>query len=222
MKDREENTAILRNSPLLTNVTRFNTHQRARLRILECRKCVECLIGEIIAVGQEQNARPALRFGIGLAVLQIPAAVIQLPRQLESNEGFAGTGGQREQHAVAPVGNRRQHTVYRDVLVITTLKITALVLEGHHGKTVTPDILGRKQALPQFIRRRKLRHLGLGTGVHIDGVDALAVAGIGKTNRQLARVILGLAHALGQRLVPSLGLDYGQLGVAVLEHVVSS
>ena len=123
--------------------------------------------------------------------------MIQLPRQLEGDEGFAGAGSQRQQHAVAPVGNRRQHAINRDVLVITPLEITALVFEGHRSETVAPDVLGRIQPLPQFLRPRKLRHLGLSPGLHVDGVNALAVAGIGEANRQLARVILGLAHAFG-------------------------
>jgi hypothetical protein len=57
-------------------------------------------------------------------------------------------------------------------------------------------------------------------GLHVDAVDALPVAGVGEADRQLAGVVLGLADALGQRLVPGLGFDHGQLGVAVFQHVV--
>ena len=45
-----------------------------------------------------------------------------------------------------------------------------------------------------------------------------------RTNRkphcQQARVILRLRHALGQRHIPRLGLDDGEPGVAVLQHIV--
>ena len=51
-------------------------------------------------------------------------------------------------------------------------------------------------------------------------VDALPVAGISEANGQLARVILGLTHALGQQFVPRLRLDHGQLGVAIFQHVI--
>jgi hypothetical protein len=56
--------------------------------------------------------------------------------------------------------------------------------------------------------------------LHVDAVEALAVGGVGEPHGQLARVVLRLGHALGERLVPRLGLDHGELGVAVLEHVV--
>ena len=43
---------------------------------------------------------------------------------------------------------------------------------------------------------------------------------IGVADRQLAGVVLGLRHALGQRFIPRLGLDDGELGVAILKHVI--
>ena len=55
---------------------------------------------------------------------------------------------------------------------------------------------------------------------HVDAVDAPAVGGVGEAEAQLARVLLGLAHALGERSIPGLGLDHGQLGVVMLEDVV--
>lgn len=64
--------------------------------------------------------------------------------------------------------------------------------------------MGGKGAVPQFVRRRVVRQFGFKARVHVDAVDALAVAGVGEANRQFARVILGLAYALGQRLVPRL------------------
>jgi hypothetical protein len=48
------------------------------------------------------------------------------------------------------------------------------------------------------------------------------VGGVSVANRQLGRVALGLAHALGQRLGPSLGLNHSQLGVAVNQHIVGN
>jgi hypothetical protein len=48
----------------------------------------------------------------------------------------------------------------------------------------------------------------------------LAVRAVGETKRELARIVLGLAEALGDRFVPSLGLDDAELVVPVHEHVV--
>jgi hypothetical protein len=48
----------------------------------------------------------------------------------------------------------------------------------------------------------------------------VAVAGVGVADGQLACVLLGLAHALGQRLAFRLGLYHGQLGVAIDQHII--
>ena len=48
----------------------------------------------------------------------------------------------------------------------------------------------------------------------------MAVRAVGETKRELACIVLGLAEAFGDRLVPGLGLDDGELVVAVHEHVV--
>ena len=64
------------------------------------------------------------------------------------------------------------------------------------------------------------RHLAFRAGLHVDAVDALAVGGVGEADGQLAGIVLRLRHAFGQRLVPRLGLDHGQLVVAIDQHVV--
>ena len=56
--------------------------------------------------------------------------------------------------------------------------------------------------------------------LHVDAVNALSVGRIGVADGQFPRVILGLRHAFGQFFVPCLGLDDGQLGVAIHEHVI--
>ena len=48
----------------------------------------------------------------------------------------------------------------------------------------------------------------------------LAVGGIGEAHSHLRGIVLRLAHALGQRLVPRLGLDDREFAVAIDEHVV--
>ncbi|MDZ4800714.1 MAG: hypothetical protein SGI92_21350 [Bryobacteraceae bacterium] len=57
-------------------------------------------------------------------------------------------------------------------------------------------------------------------GLHVDAVDALPIGGVGKSHRQLAGVVLGLPHALGQFFIPGLGLVQGQLGVAIFQNVI--
>ena len=144
----------------------------------------------------------------------------QLPGQLKSNESLAGTGSQRQQNAVAAFGQRGQHALDGDVLIVAPLEIAALVLERNAGKTIAPGIFRGEGGLPQRFRAGEGRQLALDAGMHVDAVDALAVRRIGEADRQLARVILGLADAFGQCLFIRLGLDDGQLGIPVFQNVV--
>ena len=61
----------------------------------ETGEVVEGLIGEVVAIGQKQDAGPST----GLAA-QVPAGLEQHPDDQEGNGGFAGAGGQRQQDAV--------------------------------------------------------------------------------------------------------------------------
>ena len=58
-------------------------------------------------------------------------------------------------------------------------------------------------------------------GLHVDGVDALAVGRVGVADRQLRGVVLGLADAFSQGFIPRLRFDGGQLRVAIFQNVVS-
>src|SRR5712664_2660712 len=57
-------------------------------------------------------------------------------------------------------------------------------------------------------------------GLHVDPVDALAIAGVGVANRNLLGVVLRLRHSLGQFEVPFFRLDDADLGVAIDENVI--
>lgn len=48
----------------------------------------------------------------------------------------------------------------------------------------------------------------------------MAIGGVGKTDNQLAGIILVLVDALGQFFVPCLRLDHRQLVIAVLQHII--
>ena len=59
LEDREEQAAVLRHLALLANVVRLDPHQRI---LGEGGEGVVGLIGQDVAVGQEENARAARRF----------------------------------------------------------------------------------------------------------------------------------------------------------------
>ena len=58
-------------------------------------------------------------------------------------------------------------------------------------------------------------------GLHVDGVDALAVGRIGVTDGQLGGIVLRLSDAFCQFLIPRFRFHGGQLCVAILQNVVS-
>ena len=217
LEDGEEDAAVLRHLALLADVCRVDAHQRL---VVEGRKGVVGLVGQNVAVGQKEDARAARRLTLILSIRQVPAALKQLPRNLEGDEGLAGAGRQRQQDALLPRRNRGQHPLDGDVLVVASLEEAAPVLERHRCKAIPPGAPGGESPVPQFIGRREYVNLAFHGALHVDAVDTLAVAGIGEAQRQLAGVILGLRHALGQRLVPRLGLDHRQLGVAEFQNVV--
>ena len=117
-------------------------------------------------------------------------------------------------------GDGLHHPLDGDVLVVAAGVRAALVLERHGGEAVAPGVRFGEGHRPEFVRRGVARHLAFLAGLHVDAVDALAVGGIGEAHGHLARVVLGLRHAFGQRLVPRLGLVHGQLVVAIDQHVV--
>ena len=91
---------------------------------------------------------------------------------------------------------------------------------GTAAKRSRQAFASAKVSVPEFVRRGVARQLAFRAGLHVDAVDALAVGGVGEADGQLAGVVLGLADAFGQRLVPRLGLDDRELAVAVDQHVV--
>ena len=64
------------------------------------------------------------------------------------------------------------------------------------------------------------RDVLLRAGRHVDLIDADAIGGIGEAGLQLLGVFLRLADAFGIGQIPPLGLDHGELVVAVGQHIV--
>jgi len=185
-------------------------------------KGVVSLIRQNISIRQKQDTWSACRFVLLLPVRQVPATMKQLPGDLEGDESLAGTGGQCQQDALLIVGNGRKHPFDGYVLIVAALKVAAPILERHSGEAVTPGVLNGKGPAPQFIRGRISGQFTLDTGGHVDAIDALTVGGVGKANRQLQSIVLGLPYSFGRRLVPGLGLHHRQFSVAILQHIISS
>ena len=131
--------------PFLRDVGRGDAHHRV---LGEGGEGVVGLVGEDVAVGEEEDARAAR----GLAG-QVPAAVEELPGDLEGDEGLAGAGGQREQDALLAGGDRLHDALDGDVLVVAARVRAALVLEGHGGEAVAPGVRLGEGERPELVGR---------------------------------------------------------------------
>ena len=144
----------------------------------------------------------------------------QFPRNLKGDKCLAGAGGEREQDAVLAFRDGLQSSLYRDVLVVAPWVRAALILVGHSCEAIAPSVLLGEAQVPEFLRRRVAIYWAFLPSLHVDGIDAPAVAGVCKTGGQLAGIVLRLRHALGQFFIPGLRLIDGQLVVPIDQHVI--
>ena len=212
LENREEDAAVHRDGLLLRDRRRIDPHERV---LREGRERIECLIGEHVAVCQEQDPRAAAS-----VTVEVPTGVEELPRELERDVGFARSGGEREQDPLVSVGNRFEDLVDGDLLVVPRRVRAALGLGSDIGEPVAPLIALGERHVPQFLRGRVRRNVLLVTGRHVDRVDLTAVRRVGEADVELGCVLLRLADTLGVREVEPFGLDHRELLAAVLEHVV--
>ncbi len=173
------------------------------------------LIGEDVAVGQEEDAWAAGRFAG-----EIPSAVKEFPGDLEGDEGFSGSGGERQEDARFSGGDGLKHAIYSEILIIAALKETAFVFEGNGGEAVTPGVGFRERGGPEIIGRWVADHIAFPAVLHVDSVDALAVGGVGVADVHFEGVVLSLGEAFGQLLIPRLGFDDGEFVIAIDEDVI--
>ena len=117
------------------------------------------------------------------------------PRKLEGDERLARARGEREKNAEPTRSDGFQHPDDGDVLIVAPLKISAPVLERDGGEAIPPKVRLRESQVPEFLGAGVMRHFALGAGRHVDGVDPLAVGGVGEADLQLSRVALRLPHA---------------------------
>ena len=139
---------------------------------------------------------------------------------MEGDEGFAGAGGEGQQDAPPAVGDGFEHALDGDVLIVAAGVGAALVLERDGGEAVAPGVRLGEGHGPEFVGGGEAGSFAFAARFHVDGVDALAVGGIGEADGEAAGVFLGLADALGEGDVPGFGFDDGEPAVAVFEDVI--
>ena len=153
---------------------------------------------------------------------QVPAALEQLPGDLEGDGGLAGAGGERQQDAVAC---RRRwlpaRARWRCPGSSAPASVPPLSSNGTAAKRSRQSFGSAKVSVPQLVRRRVASTLALRAGLHVDAVDAVAVGGIGEARLPAWRrspwpaptpSVSGLSHALASITA--------SLCVAVDQHVV--
>ncbi len=172
------------------------------------------MVRQNVAVGEKENARTARGFAA-----QVPSRVEEFPCDLKRDEGLARACGEREQDALAVVRDGLHDALDGDVLIIPPGMRAALVFVGHISEAVAPRVGLREGHFPEFVRRGVCGDLAFLTRLHVDGVDAASVGGVGVADGELAGVIFGLADTLSQLLVLRLGLNHGELHVAIYQHI---
>ena len=215
LENREEDAAVLRDAAPLGNFVRLDADERVLLESGEGAEIVKSLIGEVVAVGQEQNARPALRL-----TREVPSRFEQLPDDLESDRRLAGSGRERQQNASVAFLNPLERPFDRVGLIIARRPFGPLFDHRHRRKAVAPGVGERKSARPLVFRRGPRGDMGLQAGVHVDLVDAPPVGRKGEAGLQFAGIMLGLPDAFGVEEVEALGLDHRELHIAIYEDVI--
>src|ERR1700731_433419 len=56
--------------------------------------------------------------------------------------------------------------------------------------------------------------------MHVNSIDPLAITGVGEADSHFGGVVLGLAEAFSDGLVPRLGFDHRELNIAILENII--
>ena len=171
LEDGEEQAGVLGHLALLADVLGLDPHHGVLGKGVERGEIVVRLGRQGVAIGQEQNARPARRLAA-----EVPAGLEQLPRYLKGDRRLAGAGGQGQQDPVLASGNLLQHALDGDLLIEANVPRAALVRERHRGEAVAPGVRLCEGPFPQLVGRGKGGKLALAPCLHVDAVDALAVA----------------------------------------------
>ena len=95
-----------------------------------------------------------------------------------------------------------------------------LVFKWHRGKSIPPRVRFLKRQRPQFFGGWIAIQRALFARFHINGVNALAIGGIGEANRKFLRVVLGLRHAFAHGFIPGLRFHYRQFVIAIDQYIV--
>ena len=183
----------------------------------EGREGVVGLIGEDIAVGEEQDAGAAH----GLAG-KVPLCLKQLPRDLEGDGGLARPRGKCQQDAPVAPSYRLKRRRNGLVLIIAGLPFAAVGLELHGSEGVAPVVPFREGPVPQVVRRREgQEHIALVAGRHVDAVPLQPVRGIGEAGSEAAGVVLGLPDSVAVAEARALGLQHGELLPLVEQDIIA-
>lgn len=215
LKNRKIETVAFRNDPAV--FSDFLRRQSSHCALVECSEVDQCLIGENVPVGEEEDARQTELSGIGGGA-QIPLGLHEFPADLESDEGFAGSGGESEQNPVASGGNGIKNAVDGDFLIVA--RRLGADPERLQIETIPPEIGIGVSPLPQFFGGREMIDGMFFSRGHIHEVNFVAVSGVGEADVHQLRVFLGLRDAFKDGEFVLLGFDDGEFAPVVGQQVV--
>jgi hypothetical protein len=159
------------------------------------------IVDEDIAVGEVENARPAVFAGA------VPQRIRKLPADLKRDDGLAGAGRERQQHPLPPLQDGLHGKIDGDFLVVAG-RLAGEVVVGREQPVadVVGNVLRRRESGPEFRGPGETLQLVIEAGQEIVLDDAVAVRRIGEFEAQDLRVFLGLLKAVARGPVDGLEL----------------
>ncbi len=225
LEDGEEDAAVLGNPTPVADHLWVNAHQCI---LRKGAKGIKSLIRKDVAIGKKEDAGSALGF-LSFSkscspVCEVPAAVEELPCNLEGNRGLAGACGQREQQPIAALGNGIKRIGDGIVLVEAGLPLSSAFLKGNFREAAAPVgflcLRFSEGRVPKLVRAGVAIHFPLGSGIQVHLIDSQPIGGVGEADLEFFCVAFGLGKPFGDRSTAALGLNDCKFLVVEFQHVV--
>ena len=210
LEDGEEDAAVRGYASVLCHAVGLDAHQSV---LLEAAEVYHGLLGERVAVGQEEDART--RAGL----LQVPSCLEEFPGDLEGDEGLASTCSEGEQDALLALRYALQDLAHSRFLIVARL-LRAIAVERLFVQFVAPQIRLTVDARPEFVGTGESVHEVLVAALAVHLVDVVAVCGVGETDAKHISILLCLGHTFCVAQLVALGFHDGELHALVDEDIV--
>ena len=133
LENREKNTSIFWDISLLSDITRIDPHQSI---FWKRSKSIERLIGEDIAIGEEEDTRTT-----STVTSDIPPRLVELPCDLETDKCLPCSCRKREKDTILFACDRIECLRDREFLIVSCSLRASDTLEWYRSKSLSPLII---------------------------------------------------------------------------------